>query len=275
MTAARSGQAATFLESSANGGYVRGICKPGLIFTELYGGGRDGGMLNGIDIPKYAGITRLYAPQFANTSGFRTRLNLINGNASQDAQVTVILHGSDGQVLTPPYTLIIPINGQLEEDVNNLFGQDPSIQNASGWLEVDSSADRIVGAVTFTNSSSTLFSSLELSGTPLNHFVFPIAAEDGTYQTGIALLNTNSSTANVTLELWGPGGTLDRTTSFKLGPGTRTAQYLGDYFPNLSSYLVANIRVRSDQPIHSIAIMNDRSLHFVAAIPAVPFPEVP
>jgi hypothetical protein len=274
MTAARSGQAATFLESSTNG-YVRAICKPGLIFTEIFGGTSDAGMLNGIDLPNYDGVTRLYAPQFANTSGFSTRLNLVNGNASQDAQVTVILHGPDGRLLTSPYTQTIPVNGQLEEDINNMFGQDPSIRNASGWLEVDSSVDRVVGAITFTNSNSTLFSSLELSGNPLSHFVFPIAAEDGTYQTGIALLNTNSTGTNVTLELWGPDGTLIGSKTVNLGPGTRMAQYLSDFFPNLSPLLVANIRVSSDLPIHGIAIMNDRSLHFVAAIPAVPFPEAP
>jgi len=274
MTTARTEQMATYLQSSTSG-YVRVTCQPGLAFTELYGGPNDGGMLNGIDVPKYVGVTRLYAPQFANTPGFSTRLNLINGNAGQDAQVTIILHGPDGRVLGTPYTQTIPINGQLEDDINNIFGQDPSIQNASGWLEVDTSVDQVVGSITFTNSNSTLFSSLELSGSPLNHFVFPIAAEDGTYQTAIALLNTNSSPANVTLELWGPGGSLDRSTTVRLAPGTRTAMYLSDYFPNLPSYLVANIRVRSDQPIHSFSLMNDRALHFVAAIPAVPFPEVP
>ncbi|HYK87447.1 MAG TPA: kelch repeat-containing protein [Acidobacteriota bacterium] len=275
MTSARSGQAATFLESSTTGGYVRVTCRPGLAFTEFYGGGGDGGMLNGIDIPKYVGVTKLYAPQFANTSGFSTRLNLINGNASQDANVTVVLHAPDGRVLGSPYTQNIPINGQLENDINNLFGQDPSIQNTSGWLEVDSTVDQVVGTVTFTNGNSTFFSSLELSGSPLNHFVLPIAAEDGTYQTGIALLNVANFPASVTLELWGPGGTLDRSTSIRLDPGVRVAQYLSDFFPNLAPYLVANVRVRSDQPIHAIAIMNDRSLHFVASIPAVPFPEAP
>ena len=274
MTTARSGHMATYLQSSPSG-YVRVACQPGLAFTELFGGAYDGGMLNGIDVPKYVGVTRLYAPQFANTPGFSTRLNLINGNASQDAQVTIILHGPDGRVLGTPYTLTIPVNGQLEDDINNIFGQDPSIKNVSGWLEVDSTVDKVVGAITFTNSNSTLFASLELSGSPLNHFVFPIAAEDSTYQTGIALLNTNSSPANVAVELWGPGGTIGRSTAVTLAPGTRTAMYLNDYFPNLAPYLVANIRIRSDQPIHSFSLMHDRALHFVAAIPAVPFPEVP
>jgi len=274
MTTARTEQMATYLQSSTSG-YVRVTCQPGLAFTELYGGANDGGMLNGIDVPKYVGVTRLYAPQFANTSGFSTRLNLINGNASQDAQVTIILHGPDGRVLGAPSNLTVPINGQLEDDINNIFGQDPSIQNASGWLEVDTSVDQVVGSVTFTNSSSTLFATMELSGFPLSHFVFPIAAEDATYQTGIALLNTNNSPANVTIELWGPGGTLERSTTVRLAPGTRTTMFLSDYFPNLAPYLVANIRVRSDQPIHSFSLMNDRALHFVSAIPAVPFPEVP
>ena len=275
MTVARSGHAATYLQSTT-AGYVRVSCPPGMAFSETYGGTGDIGMINGIEVSKYAGITKLYSPQFANTPAFSTRLNLINANTNnKDAQVTITLHGPDGKVLGTPLDLTIPRNGQLEDNIDNIFANDPAIKNATGWLEVDSSIDQVVGTVTFTDADSVILTSLELSGNPRTNLVFPIVAEDATYETGVALLNTNSSAANVTVELWGPNGTINRSTTISVAPGTRTAEFLSDFFPGLSALLVGNIRVHSDQPIHSFGLMMDRDLNFVLAIPAVPFPAAP
>jgi len=273
MTAARSGHTATLLQSGTEEGYLRAKCKQGLMYTEFFGGSRDSAALNGIDVQKYIGVTKLYAPQFAITSGFSTLLNLINANPNNDAEVTLTLHGADGRILGTPATQSIPKNGQLKEDLSYIFQQDPSIQNTTGWLEIRSTADQVVGTVSFTNSNNTFLASLELSGTPLTHFVFSMAAEDSTYQTALALLNSNDISANVTLELWGPGGTLDRSTAFTLPSGTRVALYLSDFFPNLAPHLVGNIRIRSDKGIHGFSLVNDRSLHFLTAVPPIPFPE--
>jgi hypothetical protein len=271
MTSARSGHTATFLQVSV-GGYVRISSTPGLLFTEFFGRGNDAGALNGIDVEKYSAVTKVYAPQFAITSGFNTLLNLINANPDDDAQVNLVLHAPDGRVIGTPRALALPKGAQLKDDLKNIFQQDPSVQNTTGWLEILSSVDRVVGAISFTDSDGTFLTSFELSGTPLTHFVFPMAAEDSTYQTGIAILNSNDQSATVTMELWKPEGVLERSATLKLSPGTRTALYLSDYFPGLTPRLVGNIRIRSDQPVHSFSLMNDRSFHFLSAVPAIPFP---
>ncbi len=271
MTVARTGHAATLLQGGSEG-HVRASAKQGLMYTEFFGGARTNAALNGIDLDKYVGVTKIYSPQFAITSGFSTLLNVINANPDSDTQVTITLHGADGHVIGTPVVQSIPQNGQLKDDLNNIFQQDPSVQNSTGWIEIDSAVDQVVGTVSFTDSSNQFLVSFELSGNPLNRFVFPIAAEDSTYQTGIALLNTNSTTANVTLDLWGPGGTKERSASVSLPPGTRTAMFLSDYFPGLTPHLVGNIRVSSDKPIHGFSLYNDRSLHFISAVPAIPIP---
>jgi hypothetical protein len=272
MKAARSGHTATFLQASV-GGYVRVSSTPGLLFTEFFGRGKDAGALNGIDVEKYSGVTRLYAPQFAITSGFNSLLNLINANQNNDAQLTLVLHAPDGRVLGKPQALTLPKGAQIKDDLNNIFQQDPAVQNTTGWVEIQSSVDRVVGAISFTNSDGTFLTSFELSGTPLTHFVFPMSAEDSTYQTGIAILNSNDQPAAVTMELWQPEGRLERSAILELSPGTRTALYLSDYFPGLTPHLVGNIRIHSDQPLHSFSLINDRSFHFLSAVPAIPFPE--
>jgi hypothetical protein len=272
LVTARSSHAATLLQTG-NEGYLRVICPPGMMFSEFFQATRDGGALNGIEVGNFAGVGTIYAPYFSSASGTRTLLNLINANPFYDAQITLTLHGVDGQVLTAPITQTLTQNTQLKDDLVNIFLNDPAVQNKTGWLEIASSVDKVLGTVSYTDVNNVTFASIELSGRPLSHFLFPIIAQDSTYQTRISLLNPNSTDTTATVELWGPGGTLDRSTSVKLAPRSLTTQYLSDYFPNLDPRLIGNVRIRSDQPIHGNCIMSDRALNFVAAVPPLPFPE--
>jgi hypothetical protein len=76
----------------------------------------------------------------------------------------------------------------------------------------------------------------------------------------------------VTLELWGPGGTIDSSQTVSLPAGSRSALYLSDYWPSLAPHLVANIRVHSDKPIHGFALVNDRPFNFITPVPPIPIP---
>ncbi len=272
LSAARSGHAATYLVAG-NEGFLRISCRQGLVFSEFVQATMDGSALNGIDIQKYAGITKLYSPQFANTPAFRSIVTLINGNADQDAQAVIKLHGADGRVLGTSSTQTIPRNGKFQISVNDLFQQDSSIQNVSGWLEVNNSIDRVVGTVGFTDDDNAFNTTFELLGAPLSHFVFPMVAADATYHMGLAFLNANDSAANVKMELWGPDGSLKRSTTFTISPGARSAQYLDGFFRGMDPILIGNVRVSSDQPLHSFALIHDTDVHFIAAVPAILFPE--
>jgi hypothetical protein len=274
MVTARSSHAATLLQAG-NEGYIRAICTPGMMFTEFFAQTRDSGALNGIEVGKFAGASKVYAPYFSTASGTKTLLNLINANPYYDAQITLTLHGADGQILAAPVTQTLPQNAQLKDDLVNIFLSDPSVQNKTGWLEIDTTVDKVLGTVSFTDTNSVTLTSIELSATPLAHFLFPIIAQDSTYQTRVSILNPNGTAAKVTVELWGPGGTLDRSTNLQLSPGSQITQYLSDYFPNLDPRLIGNVRIRSDQPVHSNCMLSDRSLNFITAVPPILFPEKP
>ncbi len=271
MSTARSGFTATLL-SAGSRGYLRFSAPKGLIFSEFFQANRDGGVMNGIDVGKFAGIQKLYSPQYANAPSFKSRLNLINTNPNLDALVTVRLHAADGRVLGSPVTRLIPINGKLSEDLRTLFSNDPAIENTSGWLEVDSSIDRVLGTLSFTDDGEVFLVTQELSSKPGADVVLPLAAEDSQYLTAIALLNVNDSPANVTLELWKPDGTKIRSASLTLAPGTRIAQYLAGYFPGIEPILSGNIRIHSSLPLHTLSIVHDWDLHFMAPNPAIPIP---
>jgi len=277
---ARQGHTVTYLNVGAEG-YIRAICGQGLLSSELYQANKDGGLLNGIDVDDFAGVNKLYVPQFANSSEYKTILSLINTNGDDydnddedvdDALVTITLHAADGQVLGTPVSMVLLSGQKYEEDIDVIFQQDPSTQNTSGWIEIESSLDRVVGSIRYTNSQKSLLTSFELLGRPLKDFALPIAAEDSDYQTGVAILNPNSATANVTLELWTPDGKLAHFTTVALEPGTRTALYLNGWFPQMEPMLYGNVRVHSDMPVYGIGQMNDRALHFLSAVPMIPFP---
>jgi DNA-binding beta-propeller fold protein YncE len=254
----------------ATDGYLRVQSTGGMYFAEFFGDDNTSAASSGIDVNAFTGINKVYAPLFAVTPAFQTRLNVINASA-EAADVTITLRNSNGAPIGQAVTRTFAAGEQLKDDLAAIFADTPLV-NDVGWIEIASTQDRILGAVTITTPDDVLLASFQLSGAPSRGLLFPGLAQNDQYQTGIALLNGDSALANVILEVWGPGGTLDRSTSFTLAPGQQHALYLDSYFPNLEPRLVGNVRVRSDRPLHGLAFINDRSLNFISALPAVPLP---
>jgi len=264
---------ATLLQGPS-AGYLRISSATGMLFRELHGATGARTAFNGIDVTKYAGVTKIFSPKFTTLAGEKTNLNVINANSSNDANVTITLHASDGSILGTPLARFLPRNAQINDDLLNIFQNDPAVQGQTGWIEVSSSVDYIVGTVSFSNSSQTFLTTYELSGTPLSRFLFPLAAEDASvYQTGIFLLNNNSLSATVQIELWGEGGTMERSTTVILAPNARMEGFLADYFPGLAPRLSGYIRVQSDRPVQSNSVLKDRNLKFACAVTPIAFPE--
>jgi WD40 repeat protein len=265
----RQGHTAVLVQQQ-DAGYLRLSTTMGLLLTEIVGGRRAISVLNAIDMSKSVGVTNIYSPQFSALPGFNTVLNLINGSP-EDAEITLILHTADGGEVARLKQLIAH-NGQLKGDLLALFDEIADVRNTSGWLEVRSSNDQIAGTITFTDNEGNFRTTFELRGRPETAFLFPNITEDATYTTGVALLNATDSTATATLELWGPGGTIDRSATITLPPGTSVARYLGGLFPDLEPRQAGNIRIHSTQPLYGLALISDRALGFAAAVPSVPLP---
>jgi hypothetical protein len=278
MSDARRGHTAVLLEGG-NQGYLRVESTEGLLFSEIYNYSGASASINGINVDKYAGITKLYSPQFVITRPddplrqYDTLLNIINGNQDSPASITLTLHASDGRVLSSPITRMLSINAQIKGNLWDLFNDDPSLRNQSGWLEIASSVDRVVATVSITNPNDDFHASFELSGTPMGHFLYPLIIEDSRYQTGISLLNSGDQTAGVHLELWGPEGTLDAFTDITLAPHANRIGSLSDLFPGMQPHQTGNVRIISSQPLHSFATMYARDLKFISSLPPVLYPE--
>jgi hypothetical protein len=271
LTTARQGHSATLL-SGGSQGYLRVQSSIGMLFTETFNNGGADAAINGIDVDKFVGVNRIYSPQFAILPQYITMLNVINANPDNDAVVAITLHAPDGTILVDPASWILAPNAQIKGNLLDLFHQDPKLVNQTGWIEVASTQDRIVGTVSFTDPDNAFLATFELSGTPMSNFLFPLVSEDSDYGTGVAMLNSGDATANVRLELWGPSGTLDGFTSIVLPPHTQRAQPVSDLFPGMQPHRYGNVRVWSDQPLHSFAILYSRDLHFISAVKAAAYP---
>jgi hypothetical protein len=252
-------------------GYMRMTSTKGIMFTEYITTPNTMTELNGIDVNRFNGITKVYSPQFAVTPAFKTILNVINASP-EEADITITLHAADGTVVGHPYQKHFAKGEQLKKDLAAIFQDDPAVSNITGWLEVQSTKDRILGTVRFTNSENAFDSAFELLGNARADFLFPVLAEDAVYRTGIALLNPNSEPAAVTLEVWGAGGTLDRSAAITLAAGQRTALYLPSFFPDLGARLTGHVRVHATRPLFGFSLIRDAGFTFMTAIPALPIP---
>jgi N-acetylneuraminic acid mutarotase len=261
------------LLSTGMQGYFRGTSGSGMLFTEIYSNGGASTTINGINLDKYAGITRICSPQFAVSSNYVTFLNVINGNQDSEAEITLTLHAPDGTILATPVTRILPINAQLKGDLHVIFQNHPDLQDKTGWLEITSSVDYVVGALSLTNLEESFLVSFELSGAPMRDFIFPFVSEDSEFMTGIALLNGGNQPANVEIELWGASGTLDAYRTITLAPGTRIAEVLSQLLPEMEPHRLGNVRVHSDQPLYGMGTVFDQRLTFISSVPPVSFPE--
>jgi len=271
MTVPRQEHSSTLLVGGIQG-YLRATSTEGMLFTEIFTNGGSSTAINGINMDKYANITRIVFPYFTLVSPYMTELNIINGNTATQATVSIILHAADGSVIASQ-SRIFTKNSQLKGNLMDLFGNDPQLLNRTGWLEVTSTADRIVGVLSFTNSDNSNLASYELMATPMKNFLFPLVSQDSDFITGLSLVNNGDQAAHVQFELWGTNGTLDKSASVTIGPHTSFAQELNLIFPGMAQHRAGNVRVHSDQPIFGIGAMYDRPLHFIAAVPPVVFPE--
>ena len=50
-----------------------------------------------------------------------------------------------------PYKRTLVKGEQIKDDLAEIFKEQPDVRDVTGWLEVESTRDRIVGTITFTN----------------------------------------------------------------------------------------------------------------------------
>ncbi|HSW38196.1 MAG TPA: kelch repeat-containing protein [Acidobacteriota bacterium] len=253
-------------------GYFRGTSSAGVLFNQEYSNGGATTSINGIDMDKFIGVKRIFSPRFVISPEQITLLNVINGNMNSNALVTLTLRASDGAVLATQDRLL-PTRAQLRGNLWEIFNNDPALENRYGWLEIASSEDHIVGTVSFTDPENKFLATIELSGTPMERFVYPLVSEDQSFSTQITLLNSGNDSAGVRIELWGLDGKLLQSRNVSINKNTHMSAYLSELFPSMRAVRSANVRVFSDRPLHALGLLSAVNLRFMSSVAPVEFPE--
>jgi len=272
MSAPRQAHSTALLTEGVSAGYLRIRSDVGMLSSQVYSNGGARTSVEGIDMDRYVGVTRVYSPRFTLSSERITFLNVINGNQEQVADVDLILHSTGGEVLATE-SRTLSVNAQIKGNLWDIFGNDQGLEGREGWLEVVSTVDRIVGTVSFTDAGNRFLAAFELSGHPMDRLVYPLVSEDADFYTEISLLNSGEQAANVSLELWGVEGTLEAARAVTLEAGASMSGTLDDWFPGMGGLISGNVRVRSSLPLHAMGELGDRQLRFISSVPPVALPE--
>jgi hypothetical protein len=262
------------LESFA-GGYIEGSTDATVVARETFGSSLESNVLLG-----QAGTTQqtYYIPHYAVGGGYSTELTLVDSDAQRPADMTVTLFDSNGIVLPVagnPAKVSITQGQQFIQTLESLFPGMPSTLS-TGYIRIDVApvpvgpyleAPSLTGAVRFSATDGSASAAIPLSGSTSSDFVYSHVAQDATYYTGVAALNTNTGPANLTLDVYTKDGAFVGTYSTALLPNHKISRLLQQLIPATAGQVGGYIHVLSTLPIASFALFGTNDGRSLSAIP--------
>ena len=175
----------------------------------------------------------------AGTANWLTTVGVTNLGPSTNT-VTVTFTPLIGSPISAQRT--IAANGSLRESAEALFGFTSSVFE-DGWVQVISlSSAPITGFVAYADSEAGGLAIVPVQDTALTEMLFAHVAQADGWGTGVALLNTSNTTANIEIYAMNPdggliGGALDSpAAAFTLDAGQKIARVLHDpWIPNANT----------------------------------------
>lgn len=208
------------------------------------------------------------------------------GNANYTTVIGVINLGTEAQTVTitfnpePRGTPVVvkrtlPPNGALRENAKDLFGFTPDFQN--GWIRVAGSSP-ITGFSAYADIVSGGLAAVPVQTQPLSTMMFDQIAGPPTWYTGIALLNSTTTDAQVEVYALTPGGTLiggaanTPTAAFTLPAGHKVAKLLSELIPATASENNGFVYVRTTNsvPLYGIELFGGNVLPILSNVAASP-----
>jgi hypothetical protein len=192
----------------------------------------------------------------------------VNSAAAQQ-QVQLTLNGATVQRSIPAF-------GRLDESLAQTFNLS-STNVTTGYLKVETSSDApgVSGYVEIAVGGGLMRTTTPITGEAQTRLVFSDVAQGGGYFTGLALLNSGSASATVTIEVDAADGTsVASPKQVTLGAGQRLVGLVSELFPNLQTQLGGFVRVTSTTPIYGLQIIgtsDPRLGSFLTNIPGEAF----
>ena len=194
------------------------------------------GAVNGVDAS--GTVTELNFAHVISGSGgggiWLTQIGVTNLTSSSN-NITITFNPLSGSSTSVQRT--IAANGSLRESAETLFGFSAS-EFQDGWVQVTSTA-AVTDFVAYADSTAGGLAIVPVQAAALTEMLFAHIAQATGWLTGVALLNTSSTTANVEIFAMNPDGTLiggaqdSPAAAFTLAPGAKIARLINDpWIPN-------------------------------------------
>ena len=252
----------TFGEGS--GGFVSATVEGGqtMVGMEIFGLSGARGGLAALDVN--ASRSQIFSAHFASLDEVRTSLKLINTGPATPVRLEAL--DDDGDLLGSLTLEELPTGGQFFGDLRDIF--DFSSEENSGWLRIQAIEGNLLGSVTFRDSGNHFLAALPLHQEGAREFIFSHVAHTPEVFSALALLNTSTQARVVSVEVFDGSAQRAGVAFLELAAGQKVSRLLSNFFPDLEDQEGGFIRVRSNGPISGFAIFGDRSLNFMAAVPA-------
>ncbi len=246
--------------------YLRGAASQKVTaFEFLEAAGRDARALNGQDAA--AGSTVLYSPQYVVGGGFQSVITVVNLDPVPGT-VALQLFNDQGVPIGAARQLPVGASGKLSVQDPSVFGDFGSAL-LQGHVEIRSSGPKLAGSIAFGGADGQVFSaSLPLIADLHSNRIFGHVASNGTYYTGIAVVNPNSAATAALVEVHDRSGRILDSGEFPVAANGRISKVLTEYFPSLIGRNIDGgyIRVRTGSPAAAFAVFGTHSLTVLSAI---------
>jgi hypothetical protein len=257
-----------------NTDYIRATSDRAVTPLQIFGKGRDHAeALNGQGVD--AGAFTLYSPQYAVGGPWRSTLTIVNLDGTSGT-VALRCIRNDGAQIGPTKVLPMAPNGKIYIDDPAFFQATSGKDVLEGYVEIRSNGLRLVGSVVFGDPAGSQFAAaLPLVGNPQQLLVFPHVASDGQYFMGLAILNTYSDTATITIDLYSSDGARVASTTEVIPARQRRSKLLTEFFPVLVGQNRSSgyIRLTANKPVASFALFGTNRLSVLSAVPAQQVPK--
>ncbi len=194
------------------------------------------GVANGVDAA--AATTELNFPHVLSSGGWVTTIGVTNlVSTEQTVTITFYPCPSSGTCPGSPTSVnrTLAGNGGLQENAESLFGfTGPDLQE--GWVSITGTS-AVTGFVAYAFSAAGGLAIVPAQASAQTSMLFAHMAQADPWLTGVALLNTSNTTANVEVYVMNPdgtliGGALDAPdAAFTLEPNAKIARLLNEWIP--------------------------------------------
>lgn len=226
-------------------------------------------------VPPASIQTSLYFPHLVEGilggANYKSVLGITNLSSNPN-EVSITMTSEDGSNARTVTRTIAP-NGALRETARSLFTLTDAFQ--TGWVRIAGTRS-MTGWVAYADSGAGGVAIVPPQSEALTTLLFSHIADLDPWWTGLALLNTNSTAANIEIFALTPRGELIGgavnipTARVVLPPNVKIARLLNEWIPQTQSRTSDGgfVFVRSDVPLYGIELFFTRTLKILSNVAA-------